>query len=184
MKPTTAGVLSKPSPLTPADLTAGFSSGVHPLDDFFHRHALKNQELGISTTFVLRPPQPVDGPPMPQIVGFYTLSMTSLPSVSVASHISTKLPRYDMPAALIGRLAVHKDAQRRGFGEQLLVEAINRILEVSHAIGCVGVVVDAKDARAVAFYEAYSFNAIAPGVPTRMFVPIATLRSSTSQSRA
>ena len=168
------------SPLTPADAKAGFSSGVHPLDDFFRRHALTNQEAGVSNTFVLRSQQTegADQDGTPTVLGFYTLSMTSLPSASVAPHISSKLPRYDMPAALIGRLAVHRDAQRRGFGERLLIDAINRVLEVSQAVGCVGVVVDAKDARAVAFYSAYSFNVIAPGVPTRMFVPLATLRSS------
>lgn len=161
-------------PLTPADVEAGFSSGVHPLDDFFRRHALNNQDAGVCVTFVLR--NDTDNPPA--VLGFYTLSMASLPSALVAPHVSSKLPRSDMPVALIGRLAVHQQMQRRGLGARLLVDAMTRVLEVSTALGCVGIVVDAKDERASAFYAAFGFVPVAVGVPTRMFVPIATLRAA------
>jgi ribosomal protein S18 acetylase RimI-like enzyme len=164
------------APLTPADIEAGFSSGVHPLDDFFRRHALGNQASGICTTFVLRDQEN----PTAAIVGFYTLSMASLPSATIAPHVSSKLPRYDMPVALIGRLAVHSQKQRCGIGTKLLVDAINRVLEISTGVGCVGIIVDAKNETAVKFYTAHGFVAVGAGTPTRLFVPMATLRAAAS----
>lgn len=166
----------KTTQLTPADLEAGFSSGVHALDDYFRRHALPNQTQGISLTFVLR--RDPASTATPEIVGFYTLSMTSIASASIAPLLASKPPRYDMPAALLGRLAVHKNAQRKGFGEQLLADAVARVLEVAQDIGCVGLVVDAKDAAAVAFYKKYSFTIVGEGQPSRMFVPVTTLRAA------
>ena len=78
-------------------------------------------------------------------------------SADIASAVSTKLPRYPMPAALIGRLAVDERARGRRLGEQLLIDALRRVVDAAETIGCLGVIVDAKDEEAEAFYSKYDF---------------------------
>lgn len=62
----------------------------------------------------------------------------------------------------------------------LLVDALRRVADASTILGCVGVVVDAKDEGAEAFYAKYDFvtleQASAPAWPRRMFLPIASAR--------
>jgi hypothetical protein len=79
------------------------------IDDYFARHALKNDRAGISRTYVLR--RTDDDPPgMPEVLGFYTLSMANAESAQLALTLKQKLPRYPMPVALIGRLAIDSRA--------------------------------------------------------------------------
>src|SRR4051794_4368425 len=70
------------------------------------------------------------------------------------------LPKYPMPVAFVGRLAVDGRAQRKGFGERLLVDALERIADVADQLGCFGLVADAKDAGAQAFYARYGLTVI------------------------
>lgn len=62
-----------------------------------------------------------------------------------------------MPAALIGRLAVDDRARGRGCGERLLVDALQRVVDASELLGCLGIIVDAKDEDAERFYVKYDF---------------------------
>jgi GNAT superfamily N-acetyltransferase len=81
--------------------------------------------------------------------------------------------------ALVGRLAVDERARGQRLGERLLLDALRRIVDVADHIGCVGVIVDAKDERALGFYERYDFVAVQDaGWPRRMFMPIGTARAA------
>lgn len=159
-------------PFALEDAATGFRSGVRALDDFLARHAAVNDALGVCRTYVM----PGDDPP---VLGFYTLSMADVESAEVAPALGARLPRYPMPVALVGRLAVDERARGRRIGEALLVDALRRTLEVSAVVGCVGVIVDAKDGGAAAFYARYGFAALTAGAwPQRMFLPLATIRES------
>lgn len=59
---------------------------------------------------------------LPAVLGFYTLSMASVTSQEAASVLERRLPRYPMPVALIGRLAVDERARGRRHGETLLID--------------------------------------------------------------
>ena len=54
------------------------------------------------------------------IVGFYALSATSIAWLDIPEYLARKLPRYPIPAALIGRLAVDRRFHQRNFGKYLL----------------------------------------------------------------
>jgi GNAT superfamily N-acetyltransferase len=84
-----------------------------------------------------------------------------------------------MPVALLGRLAAHRKAQGQGVGKRLLRDALHRVADVSGQIGCLGVVVDAKDEVAEGFYARFGFVTL-PGVawPRRMFLSMETLRAA------
>jgi hypothetical protein len=62
---------------------------------------------------------------------------------------------------------------------KLLMDALRRVIDVANVLGCVGVVVDAKDEDAERFYTKYDFVAvIADAQPRRMFLPITTAREA------
>jgi hypothetical protein len=70
------------APIQPEDLECGFKCGTPPLDEFFARHALPNDRAGIGKTYVLRAhPGKAD---VPDILGFYTLSMADVDPKVVA----------------------------------------------------------------------------------------------------
>jgi len=52
-------------------------------------------------------------------------------------------------------------------GRRLLGDALRRVASASRIVGCVGVVVDAKNAKAEAFYETQGFVVIEDGEAQR-----------------
>jgi ribosomal protein S18 acetylase RimI-like enzyme len=166
-------------PIGEADPGAGFACGEPALDAFFARFALPNDRRGLGRTFVIRKNAAAD-PTGPAVLGFYTISMADLEAGRVPPDLRAGLPRYPVPVALIGRLAVDLRARGRGIGERLLTDAFVRVMEASRHVACLGVVVDAKHERAAAFYVRYGFITLetAGPFPRRMFLPMATLRAS------
>lgn len=170
------GASYKTARLQPEHLAAGFRCGKHPLDDFCARHALTNDHAGICRVYVLRRSE-ADRQTLPPVLGFYTLSMASVTADSLTPVLREKLPRYPLPVALIGRLAVDERAQGRRLGEVILLDALRRVLDAAEVVGCMGVIVDAKDDGAERFYAKYDFETItAESWPHRMFVSSATLK--------
>lgn len=168
-------------PLAEADIATGFCSGVHPLDDYFARHALPNDRAGISRCFVLRP----GSPELPAIAGFYTLSMASVQSDLIRPQLRGRLPKYPLPVALIGRLAVDERARGRRLGELLVVDALGRVVAAAESVACVGIVVDAKDEGAERFYQKYDFATVdVTSWSHRLFLPIATARAAANSGDA
>jgi GNAT superfamily N-acetyltransferase len=64
----------------------------------------------------------------------------------------------DLPATLLGRLAVDNRYQGQGLGELLLIDALKRSYDTSiTSIGSMAVIVDPIDDDAVKFYKKYGF---------------------------
>jgi GNAT superfamily N-acetyltransferase len=83
------------------------------------------------------------------------------------------LPRYPVvPATLLGRLAVDRRYQGRGYGRYLLADALFRSMRSE--IASFAVIVDAKDGNARRFYERESFLPF-PGQEMRLFRPMADI---------
>jgi hypothetical protein len=95
------------------------------MDDYFRRHAAANDVLGIGRAYVLRR-APDQDPSLPVVLGYYTLSMALVASADIAESLERKLPKYPLPVALIGRLAVDERARDRRLGELLLIDALRR----------------------------------------------------------
>jgi GNAT superfamily N-acetyltransferase len=166
-------------PIGPADPGSGFRSGTHALDHYFRRHALRNDESDVGRTYVLEASAHEIMAGLPTVLGYYTLSMASFASHDAASLIAKALPRYPMPVALIGRLAVDERARGRRYGEALLLDALDRTVQASRIIACLGIVVDAKDAPAEAFYAKYDFVVVdSTSWPRRMFLPMHVARAA------
>ncbi len=160
------------------DGRGGFRSSSAALDLFFSKHAFDNDTRGIGRTYVLRGDPGDKSSPM--VLGFFTVSMATATSDDLSQVEVHKLPRYPMPVALIGRLATDERVRGKRHGERLLIEALRLILSAADSIGCLGIIVDAKDERAAGFYEKYGFTVLAgqAAFPRRMYMPIETARAS------
>lgn len=162
----------------PADPACGFRCGKHPLDDYFRRHALPNDQGNIGLAYVVDASAQDLAAGLPPVLGFYTLSMAAAVSADVGSVIAKVLPRYPMPVALIGRLAVDERARGRRLGEALLLDALLRVVTAAEIVACLGIIVDAKDEDAERFYAKYDYVTVdASSWPRRMFLPIDVARS-------
>ena len=107
-----------------------------------------------------------------RIAGFYTLAAASVALDSLPEGMAKGLPRYPaVPAMLIGRLAVAIEHQGKGLGSALIADAVVRTDRLG--VGAFAIIVDAKDDRARAFYEANGFVPL-PGGERRLCVPLAT----------
>jgi GNAT superfamily N-acetyltransferase len=104
------------------------------------------------------------------IIGFYTLSASSVNVSDLPIELIKKLPKYPLiPVALLGRLAIDKKYQGQGLGDFLLIDALKRSLELSKQIGIMAVVVDAINESAYHFYQQYGFKRL---TYQRLFLPI------------
>ena len=136
--------------LRPGDPRETFRSGDVELDRFFHKFAGQNQfRLHIGTTYIA-----VDER---TILGFVTLTATSISIVDLPKTAKKRLPKYPLPALRIARLAVAQSARGQGIGRHLLKTTFAIAHEMAERTGCVAVVVDAKP-NAVSFYEQYGFE--------------------------
>jgi GNAT superfamily N-acetyltransferase len=145
---------------------SAFESGVEPLDRYFRLQAGQDARKNMAAPFVLVLP---DG----AIGGYYTLSATSVNVAELPAQITRKLPRYPLvPATLLGRLAVDRRHQGKGYGRFLLADALFR--SVRNEIASFAVIVDAKDESARRFYERESFLPF-PDQPMKLFRPMADI---------
>jgi predicted GNAT family N-acyltransferase len=120
------------------------------LNEYLQKFATQHSKNDISKTYVL-----ISEEFKQKVLGFYTLSAGSISFEKLPEGL--KVPKYPVPIARIGRLAIDSLVQGKGMGEYLLMDALNRCAIHSEAIGIFGVVVDAKHDKAKEFYAQYGF---------------------------
>lgn len=110
-----------------------------------------------------------------EIAGYYTLASYSVSPGELPPGTARKLPRYpQLPAAILGRLAIAEKYKGQGLGEHLLLDAMKRSLDQSMVMGLFALFVDAKDESAADFYRRYDFMPL-PTRPLRLFLPMKTI---------
>lgn len=143
-----------------------FTCGAEPLDRYLQTQVSQDQKSRVAAAFMLTEP------PDRRVLGFYTLSSSTIQLDGLPEKLAKKLPKYpQLPATLLGRLAVDVTARGKRYGELLLMDALRRSLEAATEIGAMAVIVDAKDASAAAFYAQYGFETL-PEHERRMFLPM------------
>ena len=130
-----------------------FSCGKEILDIYFKTQANQDIKRKLSACFVLTDKQ------LDLIKGYYTLSNSSIPLELVPEEVKKKLPKSykNIPAILLGRLAVDLNYQGKGTGKILLIDALKRSYEISKIIGSFAVIIDPLDEDAEKFYLKYGF---------------------------
>lgn len=147
---------------------AAFSCGNEVLDNYLKKYASQDVAKRVAVCFVLTPEGKT-------VAGFYTLSQYCVDLVKLPRQIAAKLPKYpQVPATLLGRLAIDKRFRGQKLGEFLLMDGLYRSLQQSREVGSTAVIVDAKDESARRFYEHFEFLSL-PGAWNRLFLPMKTV---------
>jgi len=145
--------------------TGAFHCGQATLDNYVRRFASQDVRRGVARVFVATP----DEDPR-RLAGFFALSAGSVGCSDLPADLARKLPRYPVPVALLGRLAVDRAYQGKGLGSILLADACRKVASASAVLAVVGIIVDAIDEPAAAFYRHFGFMPL-PGMPERLLLP-------------
>lgn len=172
--------------LSEGDDRSGFCSGNEALDLFFHRFAGQNQfRHHIGVTYIAVEPT-TDGS-REQILGFVTVAPASLDADQLPG--GKRMPQYPIPVLRLARLATDGRHTGRGVARALLRSTIELAERQRDEVGCVGVLVDAKQ-EATSFYERFGFvpvDALAGEVlsaprAVSMFLPLGSVPRASSDS--
>jgi predicted N-acetyltransferase YhbS len=163
--------------LTGTHDVSAFGCGKSALDTWLKRHALGNQDLGSSHTFVVCPElDPA------RVVGYYALTVGSVQLENAPIEVQKDMPpKFAIPVMVLARLAVDSryrpPVQKLGLGKALLKDALIRTVRVANEAGVRAMLVDALDHDAKGFYERYEFIA-SPIDELPFFLPMNRIRAS------
>jgi GNAT superfamily N-acetyltransferase len=152
-------------PLMKDHQRSDFDCGIGSLNLFLKNFARQNDDKGLSRTFVAVQSGDV------AVHGYYSLSSGSVSFEQVPE----KLPRYPIPTAHIGRLAVDTRSQGMGLGEFLLVDALRRVVSVADELGIYAVELFAINETAKSFYLRYGFTELADD-PYHVYLSLKNIR--------
>jgi GNAT superfamily N-acetyltransferase len=142
-----------------------FDCGVQVLNDYLQRYASQDVRRNVARVFVCSPMAE-----LAKVAGYYTLSAATVQCTDLPVALAKKLPRYPIPVALMGRLAVDTSFQGQGVGSISLIDACKKLKRAQDFLAVAGLVVDAKDESAVRFYLHFGFVRL--GVSMRLFLPM------------
>jgi ribosomal protein S18 acetylase RimI-like enzyme len=141
---------------------AAFSSGVSQCDNYLRLTAGKLTRAGHVRMFVMTP----DGH---KIVGYYALNAHAVSYTELPSQFARDRPASGaIPAAFIAMIAVDRGEQGKGYGGDLLADALKRIAEARRSLGVSIALLDVLDdgdaaavKRRLALYASYGYRPLA-----------------------
>ena len=147
---------------------AAFSCGEVELDAYLQTQSSQDKKRYASVIYV-------GAINKSEIIGYYTLSQFSVELKAVPDGVAKHFSTYpQLPATLLGRLAVHAEAQGNRYGETLLFDALQRALEISAQVASCAVIVDVKNDKARSFYMKYGFIGVLD-VDNRLVLPMKSI---------
>jgi predicted GNAT family N-acyltransferase len=148
-----------------------FSCGIEALDQYLKTQASQDIKKNVAITYVLTKQNSKN------ILGFYTISSIGIFPGNLPDELTKRLPRYPvLPGIILGRLAVDINFRGNKIGTYLLIDALKRSLSVSHQIGIVAVIVDAKSEDSMNFYKHFGFIEF-PEHSHRLFLPLHAIKT-------
>ncbi|MEC4593457.1 MULTISPECIES: GNAT family N-acetyltransferase [Nitrospirillum] len=154
--------LSPPRSLAADDDRGAFDCGRDSLNQWFRRHAWRNQESGASRTSVLQESE------TGVIVGYVSLSAAQIARDYLPKSAQRNQPD-PLPAILLGQLATDQRHQGQGYARSLLFFALSTAVRLSREIGCFAVLTHPLDEGVRAFYRRYGFEDL-PFDPRRSMI--------------
>jgi len=154
--------LTAPRPLTGDDDRETFDCGRESLNQWFRRHAWRNQQSGASRTSV------VCDATTGAVIGYVSLSAAQIERAYLPKAAQRNQPD-PLPAILLGQLAVDERYHRRGYARSLMWFALTTAVRFSKDIGCFGVLTHPLDDGLRAFYQRFGFEEL-PGDPNRAMI--------------
>lgn len=113
--------------------------------------ALYNQTQGYTRTFVIADEDF-------RVVGYHAVCAGMIHRNDASRSARGHPAPAELPVAVLARLAVSANHQRRGLGPALLKNALLSVVSASRLVAFRGVVVHAIDDDAVKFYKKYHFQ--------------------------
>ena len=99
---------------------ASFVCGTAEFDAYLHLQAGQDLRRKVAAPFVMLDQTGA-------IVGYYTLSACGIRLTELPPEVAKKLPKYpQVPATLLGRLAISREHQGQKLGRLLLMDALRR----------------------------------------------------------
>jgi GNAT superfamily N-acetyltransferase len=143
-----------------------FDCGNPGVNKFFVDSVEKYEREGFSRVFLMLSDEN-------KIVGYYTLSSSTIPLREMPNKYSKGLPRHDIPAVLIGQFGIDKLWQGKGLSGKLLGDAYSRIVlhYKQSAIAFHAVRVDTIDDKANEFWQKQGFICFKDSKQS-LFVPV------------
>ena len=146
-----------------------FDCGKSPLNSFLRQHASANHERGVSRVYVA-----VRGT-HPQVLAYSASSAGTFLRDHLPPDDQAGLPRYPLPTAHLGRLAVDLSCRGQRLGEFLLFHFLKTACDVAERLGVFAVDLFSKDDDAKRFYLKYGFIPLRDD-PFHLYLPMATVR--------
>lgn len=155
-------------PLSSAHDRTLFDCGIPAMNLYLREHAGQNAKKDIARTFVA-----VQAAHPSRIGGYYSLTLNALQFDALPRE--KQLPRYPIPVAHLGRLAVDAAFQGQKLGKRLLLDAFVQSEKIAELAGCYAVEVVALDDAAAGFYRKYGFVPLADD-PLHLYTTLKSIR--------
>ncbi len=146
-----------------------FDCGNPELNDFLQKYARQSHDHGGSKTFLA-----VRDDDSKQILGFYSLTPTSIDPGKVPAAVRKGLGQHEVPGFRLTRLGVDRPQQGKGMGGQLMLAAGRRCLRAASEVGGVVLAIDAKNDRVAEWYRTYGAIPLVDS-PLSLVIPLATI---------
>ena len=135
-----------PRLLEAGDVVDDFECRSAEQTEWLRNHARQAHAAGIAKVLV------VTQADSHAVAAYYAWSMASISIEDAPARVRKGAGRYPQPVALLARLGVSLDHERRGLGAGLLADAIGRTAQLGAEIGCRGLLVHAERPEALDFY--------------------------------
>jgi GNAT superfamily N-acetyltransferase len=142
-----------------------FDCGVPALNEWLVTQAHRAQEAGAARTWVWTP---LD---TRRVVGYFSVCPSRIERSYVGARLSSGYGV--VPVYLLARLALDQTLHGQGLGAQLLLDALERIVDAAGIAGGRLIVVDAIDEHAARFYRHHNFLPVKEN-PRRLVLKVAT----------
>lgn len=138
---------------------ANFNSGEGLLDSWLRERALNNMEMAASRTYVICPKDSLS------VVGYYALCMGQILNQETVGSMRQNMPG-QIPAVVLGRLAVDQQWQGKGLGKALLQDAVQRSIRAAKEVSAILLIVHSISQVATEFYLHHGFVRLPLETPT------------------
>lgn len=153
-----------------------FACGVDAVDNYFRKTANKLAKAGNARVYVMTS---ADG----DVIGFYALNAHSIDYTDLPPRYARTRPSHGaIPAAFISMIGVDQRYAGKGYGGDLLVDALLRIADAATRVGIAVVILDVLDDgdhafmhRRLSLYRRYGFEPLRSN-GYRLFLPVETIR--------
>ncbi|WIY81737.1 GNAT family N-acetyltransferase [Propionimicrobium sp. PCR01-08-3] len=159
-----------PRPIKTSDDLSDFHCGEPALDAYLTNRALANHVTDLARCYVCCDTHDTT------VLGYYTLSAIAIGHADLPRRVRRNAPS-PVPAVLLGRLAVDREAHGSGLGAALLRDAILSTLAAAEWIGVRVLLVHALNEHIAAFYERFDFRP-SPTDPLHLYLLLADARLS------